>query len=69
MNTTNADAIRSGLIPCETNPDTGTLSRTADPFHALATYTVGRSKPRRHVCNGCRLKYHSIQPFAERIEF
>jgi hypothetical protein len=55
----NSDAIQAGLIPCETNPRTGALSRTLEPFHAKATETVGTGNDRRrHVCIECAEKHH-----------
>lgn len=55
----NSNAIRAGLIPCETNPHTGALSRTLEPFHARATDTVGVNEGgRRHVCSECAEKHH-----------
>lgn len=56
---TNGQAIRNGLIPCETDPDTGHLSRTTWPFHAVATYTTGSARGGfRHVCAGCLERHH-----------
>lgn len=59
MSYLNSDAIQAGLIPCETNPRTGGLSRTLEPFHAQAAETVGTNKDgRRHVCTECAVKHH-----------
>jgi len=59
---TNAVVIRQGKIPCETNPDNGSLSRLSDPFHRLATLTVGSQKGnKRHVCEDCQRHYHEHQ--------
>lgn len=58
----NGDAIRKGLIPCETNPDTGGLSRTGQPFHAVAVLTAGSQKGnKRHVCAECADRFHRHQ--------
>lgn len=57
---TNSAAIQQGLIPCETNPRDGSLSRTVQPFHAVAVVTVGgRNGQLRHVCAGCLEKFHA----------
>jgi hypothetical protein len=57
---TNGSAIRQGLIPCETNPATGGLSRTGEMFHARAAVTVGSQKANlRHVCDDCAARFHS----------
>ena len=59
MSYLNSDAIRAGLIPCETNPHTGSLSRTLEPFHAKAEVTIGKNvTTRRHVCFECKVKHH-----------
>lgn len=59
---TNSDAIQAGIIPCETNPASGLLSRTGDQFHGRAVVTVGSQKGgMRHVCASCALKYHRHQ--------
>lgn len=61
-NTTNADMIRNGYIPCETNPDSGNLSQLSDLFHAHAFITVGQQKGNlRHVCSFCARRHHSDQ--------
>lgn len=58
----NSDAIRYGLVPCETNPDTGGLSRTGQSFHAVATITVGSVRGnKKHVCAECAERYHRHQ--------
>lgn len=58
----NADALRAGFIPCETNPETGGLSRTVHPYHAKACVTVGSQKGAlRHVCLECAVTYHKHQ--------
>lgn len=58
----NADAIQAGYVPCETNPETGGLSRTGQPFHAVAKITVGQQRGnKRHVCPDCASHYHAIQ--------
>lgn len=64
----NSDAIRAGLIPCETNPSTGGLSRTVEPFHVVATLTVGQQKNgKRHVCEPCAGKWHHLQQQARGV--
>lgn len=56
---TNGQAIRQGFVPCETNPETGGLSRTADVFHGRAVATVGlRKGEQRHVCLDCAQRFH-----------
>lgn len=56
---TNSDAIQDKMIPCETDPRSGELSRTLDPFHGQAVMTVGQVKGgRRHVCRECAEKHH-----------
>lgn len=56
----NGYAISKGVVPCETNPTTGKLSRTTEPFHARAEVTVGaRVDQRRRVCVFCRGKHHA----------
>lgn len=58
----NSDAIRAGRIPCETNPSTGGLSTTLEPFHADAKVTVGLQKNSlRHVCEPCAARHHQGQ--------
>jgi hypothetical protein len=58
----NSDALRNGFIPCETNPETGGLSRTVEPYHARATVTVGQMKGSlRHVCHDCAHTFHQHQ--------
>lgn len=60
---TNGQAIRIGLIPCDTAPQFGGLSRTVHPFHAVAEVTVGAHKGlRRHVCRNCAAAHHKHQP-------
>lgn len=64
----NRDLIRLGLVPCETDPDTGGLSRTGDPAHALATWTVtGKGYESRHVCEECAAEFHSQRPIKEGV--
>lgn len=59
---TNSDAIQANIIPCETNPTTGGLSRASDQFHGRAVVTVGSQKGQmRHVCTSCALKHHKHQ--------
>lgn len=63
----NSDVIRAGVIPCETNQRTGDLSRTLEPFHDVASVTVGQFKgSKRHVCTRCANLYHKHQ---KRVEF
>lgn len=58
----NSDAIAAGLTPCETEPERGALSRTTEPFHALAVLTVGsRKNELRHVCIECAHAFHRHQ--------
>lgn len=58
----NGDAIREGIIPCETNPETGALSRTGERFHGRATATVGSQKGNlRHACADCARRHHKLQ--------
>lgn len=67
---TNGRAIRSGLIPCETNPATGQLSYCQEPFHAQATVTVGSSKGTlRHVCMECARRHHKNQEVRHGIKW
>jgi hypothetical protein len=57
---TNGGAIRAGFIPCESNPRTGTLSRTTEVFHGSAMLTVGqKSGNLRHVCTSCAQRFHA----------
>ena len=59
---TNATAIRQGMVPCETNPDTGKLSMLHEVFHAQAVTTTGSMKgSKRHVCESCADKHHGLQ--------
>lgn len=37
---TNRDALKQGVIPCESNPENGELSYTFNTFHAAATLTI-----------------------------
>lgn len=68
FDTTNGELIRQGLIPCEVNPDTGGLSRTGDPAHALAVFTItGKGFESRHVCRECALKFYSNRPIKEGV--
>lgn len=55
----NRDTIQSGVIPCETDPYNGKLSRTLDPFHATATTTVGSRGVLTHVCASCAERWHT----------
>ncbi len=65
---TNAHAIRAGLMPCETNPVNGGLSRTVHQFHAVAAVTTGSQKGnKRHVCRDCAHKFHNAQHQVQRI--
>lgn len=58
----NGDAIHIGLVPCETNPVNGGLSRTLEEFHDSAFVTVGSQKGnKRHVCQSCADKHHKAQ--------
>lgn len=61
---TNAEALRAGITPCETNPLTGGLSRTVDEFHAAATITCGTKRIRtenlKHACVQCAKQYHTL---------
>lgn len=58
----NSHAIRAGYVPCETNPDSGGLSKTGHAFHAVAVVTVGSVKGnKRHVCAECADRYHRHQ--------
>lgn len=60
---TNGEAIRAGMIPCETSPQFGGLSRTGQTFHAAARVTVGAQKGnKRHVCLSCAERHHKHQP-------
>lgn len=55
----NAYHARHGVIPCETNPETGKLARMREGFHARATATIGADgAERRHVCETCRKSWH-----------
>lgn len=64
----NSNAIRAGAVPCETNPETGGLSRTLEAFHAVASLTVGQRKgEKRHVCEPCANKFHHLQQQARGI--
>jgi hypothetical protein len=55
----NADALRAGIVPCETDPASGGLSRTLEPFHAAAELTAGSQRGSlRHVCAGCARAHH-----------
>jgi len=55
----NAWGARHDVIPCETNPQTGALSRQREAFHARATMTVGaEGTERRHVCEPCQKRWH-----------
>lgn len=64
----NGYLIRCGLVPCETNPDTGGLSRTGDPAHALAVFTItGKGFESRHVCRGCVLAFYANRPIKEGV--
>lgn len=59
---TNGNAIRDGLIPCETSPTFGGLARTMDAFHAVAAVTTGSQKGnKRHVCLDCATQHHRHQ--------
>lgn len=66
----NGDAIKAGIIPCETNPASGGLSRTTKEFHAPATLTVGSQKGnKRHVCKDCANKHHGAQKRVDGIQW
>jgi len=66
----NSDALRDGLIPCETEPRYGGLSRTTHPFHAGATVTVGSQRGnRRHVCEQCAERWHKHQAREEGVQW
>jgi hypothetical protein len=59
---TNGEMIRRGITPCETNDETGGLSKTKEPFHARALVTVGSMKTNlRHVCSECAAVFHRHQ--------
>lgn len=65
---TNGYLIRQGFVPCETNPDTGGLSRTTDPAHALAVFTItGKGFESRHVCRECALTFYTHRPIKEGV--
>lgn len=67
---TNGELIRRDLIPCEVNPRTGGLSRTSDPAHALAVFTIsGKGFGLRHVCRGCAMEFYSRRPIREGIHW
>lgn len=56
---TNGDYTISGVIPCETDPNTGYLSTLLQPFHAKATVTVGSRVELTHVCQSCAERWHT----------
>ncbi len=65
---TNGHLIHQGLVPCETNPDTGGLSHTGDRAHALAAFTVtGKGFESRHVCRECAIKFHMQRRIKEGV--
>lgn len=67
---TNADALRAGLIPCETDPRRGGLSYLSHTFHGIAAVTVGSFKGnRRHVCEECADKHHKHQERKEGVRW
>lgn len=58
---TNSTALKSGAVPCETNPKTGGLSRTGEIFHGEAVLTIGMLKgAKRHVCEYCAKTFHHL---------
>lgn len=67
---TNGRLIRQGLVPCEVNPRTGGISRTGDPAHALAVFTIsGRGFESRHVCRECAMEFYANRPIKEGIHW
>lgn len=58
---TNSMAIRDGIIPCENNPQRGTLSKLSERFHGAATVTTGSLNPVTHCCKSCADKWHKHQ--------
>jgi hypothetical protein len=69
---TAGEAISLGIIPCETNPETGKLARTGDPFHGAAEVTIGQrpTSQARRVCGACLAKHHRhTRVIARRVKF